>query len=192
MAEACCCPAVQTVYQVDDSTPTGTCATAVMGGERSLVANLAAANNYKVCPATGATSPQAVRTRTSCAVLACLVPALTACAEYEGAQFHVSSSETLHACLAARMLMMSLVLEGGSCEAAAALEAGRGCTSHLFRWLLHHRVARVHPGGRQALHRAGQDLLHEPVSPLHLRGETTPFITAASNPWLEVCSSCGV
>lgn len=37
----------QVQYHVDKSTPTGTCATAVMGGERSLVANLAAANNYK-------------------------------------------------------------------------------------------------------------------------------------------------
>jgi hypothetical protein len=33
---------------VDSSTPTGTCAAAILGGERSLVANLAAANNYKV------------------------------------------------------------------------------------------------------------------------------------------------
>lgn len=41
---------VQTFYQVDKSTPTGTCATAVLKGERSLVANLAAANNYKVPP----------------------------------------------------------------------------------------------------------------------------------------------
>lgn len=32
---------------MDESTPTGTCATCIMGGERSLVANLAAANNYK-------------------------------------------------------------------------------------------------------------------------------------------------
>ena len=39
---------VQVQYHVDKSTPTGTCAAAVMGGERSLVANLAAANNYKV------------------------------------------------------------------------------------------------------------------------------------------------
>ncbi|CAL8469677.1 g9218 [Coccomyxa elongata] len=39
---------VNVQYHVDESTPTGTCATAVMGGERSLVANLAAANNYKV------------------------------------------------------------------------------------------------------------------------------------------------
>ena len=63
---------MQTIYQVDESTPTGTCATAVMGGERSLVANLAAANNYKACPATGATPPlsTAVRTRRSCASLA--------------------------------------------------------------------------------------------------------------------------
>jgi len=35
-------------YFVDESTPTGTCAACIMGGERSLVANLAAANNYKI------------------------------------------------------------------------------------------------------------------------------------------------
>ena len=35
-------------YFVDATTPSGTCAVAVKGGERSLVANLAAANNYKV------------------------------------------------------------------------------------------------------------------------------------------------
>jgi adenosine kinase len=33
---------------VDEATPTGTCAACIVGGERSLVANLAAANNYKV------------------------------------------------------------------------------------------------------------------------------------------------
>jgi adenosine kinase len=33
-------------YMVDESTPTGTCAVLVHGGERSLVANLAAANNF--------------------------------------------------------------------------------------------------------------------------------------------------
>jgi adenosine kinase len=32
---------------VDTSTPTGTCAVCIVGGERSLVANLAAANNFK-------------------------------------------------------------------------------------------------------------------------------------------------
>ena len=32
---------------VDSDTPTGTCAVCVVGGERSLVANLAAANNFK-------------------------------------------------------------------------------------------------------------------------------------------------
>lgn len=37
----------QVQYHVDSATPTGTCATCVLGGERSLVANLAAANNYK-------------------------------------------------------------------------------------------------------------------------------------------------
>ena len=35
-------------YHVDDSAPTGTCAACIVGGERSLVANLAAANNYKI------------------------------------------------------------------------------------------------------------------------------------------------
>lgn len=33
---------------MDESTPTGTCSACIMGGERSLVANLAAANNYKI------------------------------------------------------------------------------------------------------------------------------------------------
>ena len=33
---------------MDAEAPTGTCGVAVMGGERSLVANLGAANNYKV------------------------------------------------------------------------------------------------------------------------------------------------
>lgn len=40
------CPQVR--YLVDTATPTGTCATCILGGERSLVANLAAANNFKV------------------------------------------------------------------------------------------------------------------------------------------------
>jgi len=34
-------------YMVDESTPTGTCAVLVNGGERSLVANLSAANNFR-------------------------------------------------------------------------------------------------------------------------------------------------
>eukprot|EP00208_Stichococcus_sp_RCC1054_P007592 CAMPEP_0206139236 /NCGR_PEP_ID=MMETSP1473-20131121/5085_1 /ASSEMBLY_ACC=CAM_ASM_001109 /TAXON_ID=1461547 /ORGANISM="Stichococcus sp, Strain RCC1054" /LENGTH=342 /DNA_ID=CAMNT_0053532933 /DNA_START=32 /DNA_END=1060 /DNA_ORIENTATION=+ len=34
-------------YQVDESAPTGTCGVCVKDGERSLVANLGAANNYK-------------------------------------------------------------------------------------------------------------------------------------------------
>lgn len=38
----------QVRYQIDASTPTGTCAVCVTGIERSLVANLAAANNFKV------------------------------------------------------------------------------------------------------------------------------------------------
>ena len=39
---------VQAHYMIDEATPTGTCAACIVGGERSLVANLAAANNYKV------------------------------------------------------------------------------------------------------------------------------------------------
>lgn len=35
-------------YMIDSATPTGTCAVCILGGERSLVANLAAANNFKV------------------------------------------------------------------------------------------------------------------------------------------------
>ncbi|KAF7818629.1 adenosine kinase 2 [Senna tora] len=34
-------------YYIDETTPTGTCAVCVVGGERSLVANLSAANCYK-------------------------------------------------------------------------------------------------------------------------------------------------
>ncbi len=39
---------MQAIYQIDESAPTGTCGVAILGGERSLVANLGAANNYKV------------------------------------------------------------------------------------------------------------------------------------------------
>lgn len=39
---------MQAIYQIDGSAPTGTCGVAILGGERSLVANLGAANNYKV------------------------------------------------------------------------------------------------------------------------------------------------
>lgn len=38
---------VKALYMVDEAVPTGTCAACIVGGERSLVANLAAANNYK-------------------------------------------------------------------------------------------------------------------------------------------------
>eukprot|EP00543_Licmophora_paradoxa_P002244 CAMPEP_0202449502 /NCGR_PEP_ID=MMETSP1360-20130828/8223_1 /ASSEMBLY_ACC=CAM_ASM_000848 /TAXON_ID=515479 /ORGANISM="Licmophora paradoxa, Strain CCMP2313" /LENGTH=343 /DNA_ID=CAMNT_0049067441 /DNA_START=15 /DNA_END=1046 /DNA_ORIENTATION=+ len=34
-------------YMTDESTPTGTCAALIKGGERALVANIAAANNFK-------------------------------------------------------------------------------------------------------------------------------------------------
>jgi adenosine kinase len=39
---------VNAKYMVDSSVATGTCAVCINGGERSLVANLAAANNFKV------------------------------------------------------------------------------------------------------------------------------------------------
>merc|ERR1719326_2032810 len=38
---------VKALYMVDKSTPTGTCAVCITGNERSLVANLSAANNFK-------------------------------------------------------------------------------------------------------------------------------------------------
>lgn len=38
---------VKVHYMKDETTPTGTCAVLVKGGERSLIANLAAANNFK-------------------------------------------------------------------------------------------------------------------------------------------------
>ena len=38
---------VNVMYMVDPSAPTGTCAVCIKGGERSLIANLGAANNYK-------------------------------------------------------------------------------------------------------------------------------------------------
>merc|ERR1719163_2197129 len=39
---------VNALYMVDKSVPTGTCAVCITGNDRSLVANLSAANNYKV------------------------------------------------------------------------------------------------------------------------------------------------
>ena len=39
---------VNVMYMEDPAAPTGTCAVCIKGGERSLVANLGAANNYKV------------------------------------------------------------------------------------------------------------------------------------------------
>merc|ERR1719503_9361 len=38
---------VQTLYMVDEATPTGSCACCILGKERSLCTNLHAANNYK-------------------------------------------------------------------------------------------------------------------------------------------------
>eukprot|EP00611_Tribonema_gayanum_P021578 TRINITY_DN4179_c0_g1_i3.p1 TRINITY_DN4179_c0_g1~~TRINITY_DN4179_c0_g1_i3.p1 ORF type:complete len:285 (+),score=106.12 TRINITY_DN4179_c0_g1_i3:2290-3144(+) len=47
LEECAAADGVQVHYMHDDGTPTGTCAVLVHGGERSLVANLAAANNFK-------------------------------------------------------------------------------------------------------------------------------------------------
>jgi len=47
MKEACEGDGVQTNYMIDEQTPTGTCAVLVKEGERSLIAALNAANNYK-------------------------------------------------------------------------------------------------------------------------------------------------
>eukprot|EP00894_Picocystis_sp_ML_P002587 jgi/Pico_ML_1/53104/g3713.t2 len=47
MKEATMKDGLNAVYMEDESTATGTCAACIMGGERSLVANLSAANNYK-------------------------------------------------------------------------------------------------------------------------------------------------
>jgi len=48
MKEACAKDGVNCQYMVDEATPTGTCAVCIVDKERSLVANLSAANNYKV------------------------------------------------------------------------------------------------------------------------------------------------
>jgi adenosine kinase len=49
MKAACAKDGVNVAYYEDDA-PTGTCAVAVLDGERSLCANLSAANNYKARP----------------------------------------------------------------------------------------------------------------------------------------------
>lgn len=48
MRQVCASDGVNVQYMVDAATPTGTCAVCVVDSDRSLVANLAAANNYKV------------------------------------------------------------------------------------------------------------------------------------------------
>merc|ERR1712124_31821 len=47
MRDACKADGVNALYMVDKSVPTGTCAVCITGNDRSLVANLSAANNYK-------------------------------------------------------------------------------------------------------------------------------------------------
>merc|ERR1719473_177909 len=48
MVDACKADGVDVRYMVDTATPTGTCAVCIMKNERSLCANLSAANNYKI------------------------------------------------------------------------------------------------------------------------------------------------
>jgi len=48
MRDVCKVDGVDARYMVDKKTPTGTCAVAIKDSERSLIANLSAANNYKV------------------------------------------------------------------------------------------------------------------------------------------------
>jgi len=47
LAKACSTDGVAAHYMIDEATPTGTCATLIVGIERSLCTNLSAANNYK-------------------------------------------------------------------------------------------------------------------------------------------------
>merc|ERR1719326_1872841 len=47
MRDVCAEDGVAVHYMVDSKTPTGTCAVPIKDNERSLVANLSAANNYK-------------------------------------------------------------------------------------------------------------------------------------------------
>merc|ERR1712187_332307 len=48
LKSACESDGVKTLYMEDPSTLTGTCATLIVGIERSLCTNLDAANNYKI------------------------------------------------------------------------------------------------------------------------------------------------
>jgi len=48
LADSAKADGVETLYRVDKDTPTGTCACAILNKERSLIANLAAANKYDV------------------------------------------------------------------------------------------------------------------------------------------------
>lgn len=48
MTEVATADGMNVRYMVDEATPTGTCAVCVLDAERSLVANLSAANNYKL------------------------------------------------------------------------------------------------------------------------------------------------
>jgi hypothetical protein len=48
MRSVCASDGVNVQYMVDTTVPTGTCAVCVVDSDRSLVANIAAANNYKV------------------------------------------------------------------------------------------------------------------------------------------------
>ena len=54
MTKECEKEGVVVQYMVDEATPTGTCAVCVKDGERSLITNLGAANNYKIAHAEAA------------------------------------------------------------------------------------------------------------------------------------------
>jgi hypothetical protein len=66
MRAVCGSDGVNVQYMVDEATPTGTCAVCILNKERSLVANLGAANNYKVTSLSGApgSNPVACRLHT--------------------------------------------------------------------------------------------------------------------------------
>ena len=144
-------PLPQAIYQVDDSAPTGTCGVCIMDGERSLVANLGAANNYKV---------------------GSLFPAFwPPCCD----GYHCPSSQQpkrgacgfqLTACVKVTVPFCTGVTRTGARE----LGGSRKGEDHLQRGLLHHGVARGDRGHIEARSGSQQDLCHELERPLHHAG----------------------
>lgn len=178
----------QVQYMVDASTATGTCAVCIVGGERSLVANLAAANNFKVCGCVEAGSCYCLplrsfaRQRQHCRADSGHTRTLTAPPPAQPTAAQAISHTTV--CLGPRHASRSRLLlthapaaprarfplAGGPPEGAAALGAAAVCARRVQRRLLHHSQSRVHPGGGAALRGARQDLLHEPLGALHHAG----------------------